>query len=142
MESYCNSKIESHVISDLVPILSNLYFNNKFANDISLSFTQAAILLSLGLQNRKIDFVSQKFNMSKEQINALFFKTIKKFYNYIKQVKKSKLEKQLGFVNETKNEVKLNPIKTNNDELIGNLVKKNYKNKNGKNAVLKRIKNN
>lgn len=48
LESYANSLVDYHLVLDLAPALARLYFLRRLP--ATLSYAQAAILLSVGLQ--------------------------------------------------------------------------------------------
>ena len=57
LESYGNNMLDYHVILDLLPSLSTLYFTHRFPPDCKLSAVQSAILLAVGLQRKSVEEV-------------------------------------------------------------------------------------
>lgn len=55
LESYANNMLDYHVILDLLPTLSALYFSQRFPEDVKLSGVQSSILLALGLQRKPVE---------------------------------------------------------------------------------------
>lgn len=55
LESYANNMLDYHVILDLLPTLSALYFSQRFPEEIKLSGVQSSILLALGLQRKPVE---------------------------------------------------------------------------------------
>lgn len=55
LESYSSNMLDYHVIIDLLPTISNLYFGRKLSKEIKLSGVQSSILLGIGLQRKSID---------------------------------------------------------------------------------------
>lgn len=49
--------LDYHVIIDMLPTISALYFEKRLGEDIRLSAVQASILLALGLQRKTIEQV-------------------------------------------------------------------------------------
>jgi N-acetyltransferase 10 len=47
--------LDYHVILDLLPSLTELYFSGKFDAETRLSGVQSSILLSLGLQRKSVE---------------------------------------------------------------------------------------
>lgn len=47
--------LDYHVILDLLPRLTELYFSGKFNKDTRLSGVQSSIMLSLGLQRKSVE---------------------------------------------------------------------------------------
>jgi N-acetyltransferase 10 len=84
LESYANNLLDYHVIVDLLPLISQLYFNKKTGNDVNLSSVQAAILLAIGLQRKDMDQISKELNLPSNQSMAMFAKIIRKFSSYFR----------------------------------------------------------
>ncbi|KAH8740787.1 hypothetical protein FG386_002749 [Cryptosporidium ryanae] len=75
-------------ISDLVPAISQLYFENRLPG-ISISYLQSAVLLGIGSQRKSIDDLSFELSTPSTQLLALFNKAIHKISNYIQNIKTS-----------------------------------------------------
>lgn len=81
LESYANNLLDYHVIVDLLPLISALYFTDRLPASISLSSVQASILLAIGLQKKDIDTISTELNLPVNQALAMFAKVIRKVAN-------------------------------------------------------------
>jgi N-acetyltransferase 10 len=57
LESYANNMVDYHVIMDLLPIVSSLYFEKRLGAEVKLGAVQSSILLALGLQRKTIEQV-------------------------------------------------------------------------------------
>ena len=57
LDSYANNMVDYHVVLDLLPCVSDLYFDKRLGNDVNLSAVQASILLGMGLQRKSIEEV-------------------------------------------------------------------------------------
>lgn len=57
LESYANNMVDYHVIMDLLPIVSSLYFEKRLGGEVKLGAVQSSILLALGLQRKTIEQV-------------------------------------------------------------------------------------
>jgi N-acetyltransferase 10 len=57
LESYANNLVDYHVIMDLLPIVSSLYFEKRLGEEVRLGAVQSSILLALGLQRKTIEQV-------------------------------------------------------------------------------------
>lgn len=53
--SYANNMLDYHVILDLLPTLSELYFAQRFPSECHLSAVQSSILLAIGLQRKSVE---------------------------------------------------------------------------------------
>jgi N-acetyltransferase 10 len=49
--------VDYHVIMDLLPIVSSLYFEKRLGEEVRLGAVQSSILLALGLQRKTIEQV-------------------------------------------------------------------------------------
>ena len=56
--------LDYHVILDLLPTLSTLYFSQRFPGEIKLSGVQSSILLALGLQRKPVEDIEVRFSIS------------------------------------------------------------------------------
>lgn len=125
LEGYCRNAVEHYMIKDLVSTIAELFFLNCFPEETKLSFSQAVILLAVGLQKRTVDELGEKLELNHSQILALYNKTIKRLFGFIKTSSEDKVERELEFDNNGDQPV-MQPLKTDTDDLIGGLVKKNY----------------
>lgn len=72
MQAYSNNLVDHHIILDLLPSLAQAYFSNHIP--ANLSYLQAAILLSLGLQQNDISSLESAIQLPPNQALALFNK--------------------------------------------------------------------
>lgn len=65
LESYSKNLVDFHLIMDLVPTLAKLYFSKQIIPRaaVSLSYTQSAILLGLGLQYKTVEDLQTDLNL-------------------------------------------------------------------------------
>lgn len=52
LEAYGNNMIDFHMIRDLVPTISRLFFSKSLYEDVRLSYAQAIIMAGSGLQHK------------------------------------------------------------------------------------------
>lgn len=101
--------LDYHVILDLLPTLSALYFTHRFASDVKLSAVQCAILLALGLQRKTIEDVEvshrreclaladpevssqTELKLPVSQGLALFVKVVRKLVKAIEDVQRTEI---------------------------------------------------
>lgn len=86
LESYSNNMLDYHVIIDLVPTISELYFRGLLPKDTNLSGLQSAILLGIGLQKKTVDDLEKELTLASNQVMALFVKIIRKFSQAFTQI--------------------------------------------------------
>ena len=72
MQAYSNNLVDHHIILDLLPSLAQAYFSRHVP--ANLSYLQAAILLSLGLQQNDISSLEPAIQLPANQALALFNK--------------------------------------------------------------------
>ena len=56
--------LDYHVILDLLPSVSSLYFQKRLGDEVRLSAVQSSILLALGLQRKTIEEVEVSLRFS------------------------------------------------------------------------------
>lgn len=93
LEAYSANVSDYHLITDLVPTISKLFFLKLISRQIKLSYAQAAILIGMGLQHKYIETVSTELKLPVSQALALFNKAIRKFTQYFKKMYEMDIEK-------------------------------------------------
>jgi len=87
LQAYANHLLDYHVILDIIPVLSRLYFEGHFAAErITLSPAQQAILVGVGLQRRPLEELGAEMQVESAQLLALFGKICRKFANEWKRL--------------------------------------------------------
>lgn len=87
LETYTGGMIDYHVILDLVPILSHLFFSRRLA-DCTLSAAQQAILLALGLQRKPVEALEAELGLTSSQTLALFGKIMRRLVKHLEDVRR------------------------------------------------------
>lgn len=90
LEAYADNLVDFHMILDLVPLLAQLYFMEKLP--VTLSYTQASVLLCTGLQLRNITYIEGQMKLERQQILSLFIKVMKKFHKYLYGIASKEIE--------------------------------------------------
>jgi N-acetyltransferase 10 len=78
LESYSNGMLDYHVVLDLIPAMSRLYFTGRLKSTIKLNSLQQAILLAIGLQHKEIDTIAAELSVPSSQLLAIFMKIMRK----------------------------------------------------------------
>ncbi|VDO35563.1 unnamed protein product [Onchocerca flexuosa] len=97
LSQYARNMIDHHLITDILPILALLYFEERFDEEvgeilffmysiIKLSSVQSAILLGIGLQHKTVDVLVTELDLPANQLLALFNKAIRKLSEYLDQI--------------------------------------------------------
>ncbi|KAK9824701.1 hypothetical protein WJX72_012506 [[Myrmecia] bisecta] len=93
LQAYSNNLVDHHMILDLMPSLARAYFCRQLP--ASLSKVQAAILLSVGLQQLDISAVEAALNLPSNQILALFNKAIRRLHSHLRASKEAAVGRSL-----------------------------------------------
>ncbi|GKY97362.1 hypothetical protein MPSEU_000694600 [Mayamaea pseudoterrestris] len=78
LEQYGRNLCDHHLVTDLMSIISRLYFADRMGPDFSLSSVQAALLCGIGLQNRTVDDLTVELGLPSNQVLAMFNKAVRK----------------------------------------------------------------
>lgn len=113
LELYSQNLVDYHLIVDLLPIITRLYFLGKFSS-IHMSHVQNAILLSIGLQHKDIEAIADELKIPSTQVLGLFSRSIKKISNYLRSICEKEIENELKLKNI--GQTKLNPLQVSLDE--------------------------
>lgn len=119
LEAYVNNLADHHLISDLKLPLAHLYFQEKLP--VSLSPTQASVLLCMGLQNQDASYTKNAIEeLEMQQVMTLFRKVMTKFHKYLASVSSKQFAATLPQVKE----VDLKPHSISVDEDLDEAAKK------------------
>lgn len=88
LQSYCDNMIEHHIIIDLVPVLSALFFSRRLGADCTLSAAQQAILLALGLQRKPVEALEGELGLIPSQVLALFSKIMRRIVKTLQDIRR------------------------------------------------------
>ncbi|OCH85192.1 DUF699-domain-containing protein [Obba rivulosa] len=95
LESYSNNMLDYHVIMDLLPTVSSLYFEKRLGEEVHLSAVQSSILLALGLQRKTVEEVEAELQLPVAQVLALFVKVIKKISKRLTDIQKAAISAEM-----------------------------------------------
>lgn len=87
LQAYSNNLVDYHLILDLIPPLGRAYFSGQIP--ASLSYIQAAILLSLALQQKELEEIEKDLGLPSNQVLALFNKTVRKLHSQLRASKEA-----------------------------------------------------
>ncbi|KAJ7545348.1 hypothetical protein O6H91_09G116300 [Diphasiastrum complanatum] len=114
LESYANNLAEYQLILDLVPTLARLFFLERIP--ATLSYGQAAILLCLGLQHHDISHAENQLRLPRNQILALFNKTLRRLHSQLHKA----TAKEMDAILPRLKEVTMNPHSASVEEDLEN----------------------
>ncbi|XP_062097838.1 RNA cytidine acetyltransferase 1-like [Humulus lupulus] len=98
LDAYTSNLADYHMILDLVPKLTRLYFHEKLP--VSLSAAQASILLCIGLQNQDVSYIEREMGLERQQILSQFIKAMKKFHKYLDRIASKEIESSMPRLSE------------------------------------------
>ncbi|XP_067044164.1 RNA cytidine acetyltransferase-like [Acropora muricata] len=93
LELYARNMVDYHLITDLLPAVSRLFFLQRL--HFELSAVQSAILLGLGLQHKSIDKLEKELELPSSQLLGLFNRTIRKVVQCFNSVLESAFDSQV-----------------------------------------------
>ncbi|XP_050531517.1 RNA cytidine acetyltransferase isoform X2 [Daktulosphaira vitifoliae] len=94
LEKYCNNMADYHLIMDLLPSLSKLYFQNKFG-DTHFSAVQKALLLGLGLQYKTIEELAIQFDLVPAQLLGLYNRMMRRLLQIINGIMEQNVNSEM-----------------------------------------------
>uniref|UniRef100_A0A452R6E8 RNA cytidine acetyltransferase n=1 Tax=Ursus americanus TaxID=9643 RepID=A0A452R6E8_URSAM len=113
LEMYSRNMVDYHLIMDLIPAISRMYFLNQLG-DLSLSAAQSALLLGIGLQHKSVDQLEKEIELPAGQLMGLFNRIIRKVMKLFSEVQERAIEEQMVAVKD----VVMEPtLKTLSDDL-------------------------
>ncbi|GAB1286634.1 RNA cytidine acetyltransferase [Apodemus speciosus] len=113
LEMYSRNMVDYHLIMDLIPAISRLYFLNQLG-DLALSAAQSALLLGIGLQHKSVDQLEKEIELPSGQLMGLFNRIIRKVVKLFSDVQEKAIEEQMVAVKD----VVMEPtVKTLSDDL-------------------------
>ncbi|KAI9760054.1 MAG: killer toxin resistant protein [Chaenotheca gracillima] len=92
LDSYANNMLDYHVILDLLPPISYLYFTGRLANAIKLSGVQSTMLLAIGLQRKSMEELEKELNLPTSQLLAMFVKIIRKMTTHFRSLEEDAID--------------------------------------------------
>lgn len=105
LEMYSNNLVDYHLVTDLMPSLSRMFFLNQMG-EVTLSAVQRAILLGVGLQHHSIEHLSTHLDLPVSQLLALFNRVIRRCVQYLIGIYEDHVEQSL----QPRKEVTLTPV--------------------------------
>ncbi|KAF2674092.1 DUF699-domain-containing protein [Microthyrium microscopicum] len=95
LDKYADQMIDYHLILDLLPIITTLYFSGRLRPGVNLSRVQESILLATGLQRKTLEDMEKELNLAASQILGIFIKIIRKISSHFRAVVEGAVEDAL-----------------------------------------------
>jgi N-acetyltransferase 10 len=83
LEKFAEQMVDHHLILDLLPHLSVLYFTRRLQS-VTLSRVQEAILLGIGLQHKTLDDLVKELRIGSSQLHGIFIKIVRKLATHLR----------------------------------------------------------
>lgn len=94
LEMYSRNMVDYHLIMDLIPVLSRMFFLQQLS-DMTLSPAQSALLVGIGLQHKAMDQLEKEIELPVSQLMGLFNRIIRKFVQLFNRILEKSVEEQM-----------------------------------------------
>ncbi|XP_029437929.1 RNA cytidine acetyltransferase isoform X2 [Rhinatrema bivittatum] len=94
LEMYSRNMVDYHLIMDLIPSVSRLFFLQRLG-PISLSVAQSALLLGIGLQHKSLEQLEKEIELPAGQLMGLFNRIMRKVVQVFNKVQEKAVEEQM-----------------------------------------------
>ncbi|XP_006883806.1 PREDICTED: N-acetyltransferase 10 [Elephantulus edwardii] len=126
LEMYSRNMVDYHLIMDMIPAISRMYFLNQLG-DLSLSAAQSALLLGVGLQHKSVDQLEKEIDLPAGQLMGLFNRIIRKVVKLFSDVQEKAIEEQMVAVKDVVMEPTLKTLSDDLDEAAKEFQEKHKK---------------
>ncbi|XP_042309853.1 RNA cytidine acetyltransferase [Sceloporus undulatus] len=99
LEMYSRNMVDYHLIMDMIPTIAKMYFLKQLG-DMTLSATQSALLLGIGLQHKSVDLLEKEIELPSGQLMGLFNRTIRKVVQLFSAIQEKAVEEQMAATKE------------------------------------------
>lgn len=94
LDMYAKNLVDYHLITDLLPAVSRLFFLQKM--NFHLSGVQSAILMGIGLQHKTMDDLEKELQLPVGQLLGLFSRIIRKVAKFFNEILESAVESEMA----------------------------------------------
>ncbi|PIK41706.1 putative N-acetyltransferase 10-like [Apostichopus japonicus] len=94
LDLYARNMADYHLIVDLLPSISQLFFLNRI--NAKFSAVQLAILLGIGLQHKTVDDLMKELDLPATQILGLFNRVVRKLTQQLNEILSQEVEKEIA----------------------------------------------
>ncbi|KAF4009377.1 hypothetical protein G4228_000315 [Cervus hanglu yarkandensis] len=126
LEMYSRNMVDYHLIMDMIPAISRLYFLNQLG-DLALSAAQSALLLGIGLQHKSVDQLEKEIELPSGQLMGLFNRIIRKVVKLFNEVQEKAIEEQMVAVKDVLMEPTMKTLSDDLDEAAKEFQEKHRK---------------
>ncbi|XP_059960363.1 RNA cytidine acetyltransferase [Mesoplodon densirostris] len=126
LEMYSRNMVDYHLIMDMIPAISRMYFLNQLG-DLALSAAQSALLLGIGLQHKSVDQLEKEIELPSGQLMGLFNRIIRKVVKLFNEVQEKAIEEQMVAVKAVVMEPTMKTLSDDLDEAAKEFEEKHKK---------------
>ncbi|XP_007468139.1 PREDICTED: N-acetyltransferase 10 [Lipotes vexillifer] len=126
LEMYSRNMVDYHLIMDMIPAISRMYFLNRLG-DLALSAAQSALLLGIGLQHKSVDQLEKEIELPSGQLMGLFNRIIRKVVKLFNEVQEKAIEEQMVAVKAVVMEPTMKTLSDDLDEAAKEFQEKHKK---------------
>uniref|UniRef100_A0A2K6DK79 RNA cytidine acetyltransferase n=1 Tax=Macaca nemestrina TaxID=9545 RepID=A0A2K6DK79_MACNE len=126
LEMYSRNMVDYHLIMDMIPAISRIYFLNQLG-DLALSAAQSALLLGIGLQHKSLDQLEKEIELPSGQLMGLFNRIIRKVVKLFNEVQEKAIEEQMVAVKDVVMEPTMKTLSDDLDEAAKEFQEKHKK---------------
>ncbi|KAL0629057.1 RNA cytidine acetyltransferase [Plecturocebus cupreus] len=126
LEMYSRNMVDYHLIMDMIPAISRMYFLNQLG-DLALSAAQSALLLGIGLQHKSVDQLEKEIELPSGQLMGLFNRIIRKVVKLFNEVQEKAIAEQMVAVKDVVMEPTLKTLSDDLDEAAKEFQEKHKK---------------
>uniref|UniRef100_A0A2K5XKS6 RNA cytidine acetyltransferase n=1 Tax=Mandrillus leucophaeus TaxID=9568 RepID=A0A2K5XKS6_MANLE len=126
LEMYSRNMVDYHLIMDMIPAISRIYFLNQLG-DLALSAAQSALLLGIGLQHKSVDQLEKEIELPSGQLMGLFNRIIRKVVKLFNEVQEKAIEEQMVAVKDVVMEPTMKTLSDDLDEAAKEFQEKHKK---------------
>ncbi|XP_024608372.1 RNA cytidine acetyltransferase [Neophocaena asiaeorientalis asiaeorientalis] len=126
LEMYSRNMVDYHLIMDMIPAVSRMYFLNQLG-DLALSAAQSALLLGIGLQHKSVDQLEKEIELPSGQLMGLFNRIIRKVVKLFNEVQEKAIEEQMVAVKAVVMEPTMKTLSDDLDEAAKEFQEKHKK---------------
>lgn len=83
---YARNLVDYHMVRDLMPVLSQMYFMRQLPASTHLSHLMEVILVGVGLQNHTIDQLAEELKLPGDQVLSVFNKVVRKVGGVLQEI--------------------------------------------------------
>ncbi|MFH4980783.1 hypothetical protein AB6A40_007492 [Gnathostoma spinigerum] len=102
LNQYARNMVDCNLITDILPTIAYLFFDERLPQSVKLNGVQSAVLLGLGLQHKSMTTLAAELDLPSNQLQALFNKAIRHLSEFFDSLCKEAIAERLEHDQEEK----------------------------------------